>query len=246
MENLTSETKISQNKIFRKHKISENLKRLLDIFQTLIVITDERKKIQFQLHYAFHQVLKKISILSGLNLVELKYLDVIEVKRMLINKNYKYWKEKAKKRISQLLYLHISDGKIMSFALGREAKTIRQKYLQKNKRVTEFRGQVGNKSKPFITKGKVRVITNTKELYKMQNKEILVTWMTSPDFVSAMRKASAIITDEGGVTCHAAIVSRELGIPAIIGTRIATQILKDGDLVEVNTNQGIVKLLKRK
>ena len=61
-----------------------------------------------------------------------------------------------------------------------------------------------------------------------------------------MKKASAIVTDEGGVTCHAAIVSRELKIPCIIGTKIATKVLKDGQLVEVNANHGWVKIIKTK
>ena len=66
----------------------------------------------------------------------------------------------------------------------------------------------------------------------------------SPTILSAMQKASAFITDEGGVTCHAAIVARELKKPCIIGTKIATKVLKDGDLVEVDTEKGVVKILK--
>ena len=68
--------------------------------------------------------------------------------------------------------------------------------------------------------------------------------MTRPEMVVAMKKATAIVTDEGGVTCHAAVVSRELNIPCIIGTRNATKFLKDGDKVEVDANKGIVKKIK--
>jgi pyruvate,water dikinase len=67
--------------------------------------------------------------------------------------------------------------------------------------------------------------------------------MTRPEFILAMRKAVAIVTDEGGVTCHAAILSRELGIPCVVGTKIATKVFKDGDLLEVRANHGIVKKL---
>jgi len=56
-----------------------------------------------------------------------------------------------------------------------------------------------------------------------------------------MKKAGAIVTDEGGITCHAAIVSRELGIPCVVGTKIVTKVFKDGDLVEVDANKGLVK-----
>lgn len=72
----------------------------------------------------------------------------------------------------------------------------------------------------------------------------MVCVMTLPDYVSAMKLAKAIITDEGGITCHAAIISRELGIPCIVGTKIATKILKDGDLVEVDADRGIIKIIK--
>lgn len=73
---------------------------------------------------------------------------------------------------------------------------------------------------------------------------ILVAISTSPNLMPIMKNAGAIITDEGGVTSHAAILSRELKIPCIIGTKIATQVLKDGDLVEVDANKGVVKIMK--
>jgi len=77
-------------------------------------------------------------------------------------------------------------------------------------------------------------------------KYILVASMTHPDHIQIIKNASAIVTDEGGVLCHAAIVAREMKKPCIIGTKFATKILKDGDLVEVDADKGIVKILKRK
>ncbi|MGC8923819.1 MAG: phosphoenolpyruvate synthase [Candidatus Micrarchaeia archaeon] len=88
--------------------------------------------------------------------------------------------------------------------------------------------------------GKVRIIPSPKEIGKVESGDILVTTMTSPDFVPAMRKASAIVTDEGGITSHAAIVSRELGIPCIVGTGNATKVLADGMVVTVDADHGIV------
>ncbi|MCD4705839.1 phosphoenolpyruvate synthase, partial [bacterium] len=97
-----------------------------------------------------------------------------------------------------------------------------------------------------IAKGIVRVVNTPKELKKMKKGDILVSIATNPDIVTAMKKASAIVTEQGGITSHAAIVSRELNTPCIIGTKIATQILKDGDLVEVDANKGVVKILEKK
>ena len=76
-----------------------------------------------------------------------------------------------------------------------------------------------------------------------QKGNILVTSMTRVEFVPLMRKAKAIITNEGGIACHAAIVSRELNIPCIIGTKVATDRLKDGDKVGLDLKNGEIKLL---
>jgi len=94
-------------------------------------------------------------------------------------------------------------------------------------------------------RGNAQLILFKKKIFDFKKGKILVAAMTSPDFLPAIKKSKAIITDEGGVTCHAAIVSRELHIPCIIGTRIATKIIKDGDLVELDANKGVVKILKR-
>jgi pyruvate,water dikinase len=79
----------------------------------------------------------------------------------------------------------------------------------------------------------------------MKKGDILVTSMTTPDYVPAMEKALAFVTDEGGLSCHAAIVAREMKKPCIIGTKIATKVLKDNDLVEVDANKGIIKKLNQ-
>jgi len=89
---------------------------------------------------------------------------------------------------------------------------------------------VGNK----VRQGKVRIIPDVSQISQFQKGEVLVTKMTDPDWVPALRIASAVITDEGGRTCHAAIVSRELGIPAVVGTNKATKILKTGEEVTVD------------
>ncbi len=93
---------------------------------------------------------------------------------------------------------------------------------------------------PGIGIGKVKVIESEREISKVEEGDILVTTMTTPDMVPAMKRASAIVTDEGGMTCHAAIVSRELGVPAVVGTKEATKVLKDGMVVTVDGEKGVV------
>lgn len=95
-----------------------------------------------------------------------------------------------------------------------------------------------------IIKGKVAFGVNEK-VKGVVGKDIMVAIMTKPDMVTQMRKMKAVITDEGGILSHAAISAREFKIPTIIGTKIATQVLKDGDIVEVDINQGRIKVIKR-
>ena len=108
---------------------------------------------------------------------------------------------------------------------------------------TEFIGQIGNRGKYT---GPARIIMNTYDFDKIQQGDVLVTTMTTPDFIVLMQKSGAIVTDIGGLLCHAAIVSREMKKPCVIGTKFATQILKDGDMVEVDADNGIVRILKKK
>ena len=91
-----------------------------------------------------------------------------------------------------------------------------------------------------IKSGPVTIVHNLKELDKVKTGDVMVTKMTTPDMVPQMKKAIAIVTDEGGITCHAAIVSRELGIPAVVGTETATKVLKDKEIITVDANNGKV------
>jgi len=102
--------------------------------------------------------------------------------------------------------------------------------------VDPIKGFIANKG---LVRGIVKIILSSKE------GDILVTTMTSVDFVPVMEKAGAFVTNEGGITSHASIVAREMNKPCIIGTQNATQVLRDGDLVEVDADKGIVKIVKK-
>lgn len=102
---------------------------------------------------------------------------------------------------------------------------------------------IGNCACPGFAKGLVKIVNTVEDSQKMRLGDILVSRATSPDIVGAMRKAAAIVTDMGGITCHAAIVSRELNIPCVIGAKHATKLFKDGDLVEVDATKGTMRKL---
>lgn len=103
----------------------------------------------------------------------------------------------------------------------------------------------GKAAAPGKVTGVVKVLLGYRDAQKVKPGEILVATMTTPDYISAMEKAAAFVTDEGGVTCHAAIVAREFGVPCVVGTQVATKVLRDNDLVEVNAATGTVKIIKR-
>ena len=115
---------------------------------------------------------------------------------------------------------------------------IREEAIPEN--LQELTGQTAMIGK---VSGMVRLLKRKADISDLQEGEILVTAMTTPDYVPAMRKSAAFVTDEGGVTCHAAIVAREFGKPCIIGTKIATRVLKTGDMVEVDADSGTVRIL---
>lgn len=104
----------------------------------------------------------------------------------------------------------------------------------------EFKGQTAMTG---ITRGHVRVLYKKSEVPTLLDGEILVTSMTTPDYLPAMKRAAAFVTDEGGVTCHAAIIAREFRKPCVIGTKFATKLLKTGDRIEVDATNGTVRIL---
>ena len=135
----------------------------------------------------------------------------------------------------------IERGKIY-IVQSRPITTIRREEKEE-KREEKVGGRVllrGLGASPGIGIGRVKVIFSEKEIDKVEKGDILVTTMTTPDMVPAMKRAAAIVTDEGGLTCHAAIVSRELGVPAVVGTKEATKVLKDGMIVTVDGEKGVV------
>jgi phosphoenolpyruvate synthase/pyruvate phosphate dikinase len=111
----------------------------------------------------------------------------------------------------------------------------------KTKDIESVKGNIAFKG---FVKGNAKIVRSVSELGKVKKGDVLVTQMTFPSFISAMNKAVAFVTDEGGITCHAAIVAREMKKPCITGTKIATKIFKDGDFIEVDANKGIIRKIK--
>ncbi|MBU1103729.1 MAG: phosphoenolpyruvate synthase [Nanoarchaeota archaeon] len=191
--------------------------------------------------------------------------DKVSVKKIAIirneqgeNQTVKLKEERSKtrvlsdyeiKRLAQYareLEEHYKKPQDIEFAIDREGIYI----VQSRPITTSFKKAEGEVSgnvllsglgaSPGIASGVVKVVHELSELEKIEKGDVLVTKMTNPDMVVTMEKSAAIITDEGGITSHAAIISREMGIPAVVGTEDATEKLKDGDEVTVDGNSGKV------
>jgi phosphohistidine swiveling domain-containing protein len=210
--------------------------KLIDFFA---FFQDERKAFSLRANHYTDLFMKEIVRRSGLSYDLVKFLSPYEYSELLADK---FPLEKIKSRQKHMSLLFYQDG-----------LKILEGDVSEKKEGEVFGGDVGGTTNEFEGMramggkviGKVRKILLVEDLKTMQAGEILVTTMTSPDFIMAMKKASAIVTDQGGVTCHAAVISRELGIPCVIGTKIATRVLKTGDVIEVRANHGIIKILKQ-
>ena len=158
-----------------------------------------------------------------------------EFRKYLLGKGNLPPKEVLAKR-DKATALLCKDGEI-EIIFGKDLGKIQQ-ILNPTKDINELKGVSAFGGKVV---GKVKIIFYPNQHVEFQQGDILVTGMTRPDFLPIMKKARAVVTDSGGLLCHAAITARELKIPTIIGTQTATKVFKDGDLVEVDANTGTVR-----
>ncbi len=156
-------------------------------------------------------------------------------------------------KIGQKLHNHYAKPQDIEFAIEKNKLYIvqtrpittinsNQKTLDSQLTINKAPDLIGEAASPGTACGMVIIINSPKKINLAKSGHILVTQMTSPDFVPAMKKVNGIITDKGGQTSHAAIVSRELGVPCVVGTKTATSFLKNGDIVTLNGTTGQVWL----
>ena len=172
----------------------------------------------------------------------LRYLTLDEMKSFLSKQVIsKTMLEELTQRRKNYFYLSF-DNKERVFTDNKIIKKIHEKFFK-----IDHKGDIikGHPVYPGLVKEVVYNLADKKQI-NLKNNFILVTNMTHPDDTSLIGKCSAIVTDEGGILSHAATVSREMKKPCIIGTKIATKILKTGYLVEVNANKGIIRIIKKK
>lgn len=203
-----------------------------------VYIKDARDDFRRESVFYANNLWEEIGRRMGLSVEDTSYLldsEIVDFLKGKANIN----KEFIQQRKSGFV-LYIGVGKKLICLQGGQVKEALRLFnlLDTEEKVENVVGRIASKG---LAKGKVTIIRGIKDLNKVEEGSVLVAVTTHPDYVPAMRKAVAIVTDEGGITSHAAIISREFGIPCIVGTKIATQVLKDGDLVDVDADSGIVR-----
>ena len=210
------------------------IRTLLKITDDFNYWQDERKKGTFWATHYLSIFLTEISKRTGYSLEELKYVMPEEMGKVMAKK---IKRTELRKRIGYCMIIFVEN----KYDIITDKKLIRELDLigtGKGSGDTELQGF--SASLGHVT-GKVKITRSVEEISKVQKGDVLVAVMTRPDYLPAMQKAAALVTDEGGITCHAAIVAREMKKPCVIGTKIGTQVFKDGDTVEVDANKGVVR-----
>jgi len=227
----------AKQEIYKKLHISNKLKNTIYCSDIIGYIQDARKQAALRLdHFLFllaGQIAKRVKITrqEALNLV------YPEIKEALIGK--KVDRQELRNRIKKcFIYLSPNGYKILS---GKKAMAINENIFHGQE--DESKMLKGTPTFLGLVRGRARVVNNHKDMALFKQGEILVTNNTTPEFVPLMKKAKAIVTEQGGMTNHAAIVSRELRVVCIVGVSGITRVLKTGDLVEVDADKGIVKII---
>jgi phosphohistidine swiveling domain-containing protein len=241
IENHLDSVKKRKKALIKRYNISKKIQDISENLSFCIWWQDLRKKYLFMIFHIINEFTKEIARRKKVPHQNLDFYARSDIIRLL-EKGVRIKNLKERKK-AYLSYYYKKENKV-TYLYGDKALKFVKPYLEVKvkKNISEIKGLVVSKGK---AKGKVRILLTPKNIDRMKQGEILVAPMTSPDYIVAMRKASAIVTDEGGLTSHAAIVSRELKKPCIVSTKIATKVLKDGDLVEIDANHGTISIIKK-
>lgn len=226
---------------FDKLAVDDYYQKLFELMTGIVHTKIVRMDALFQSYCFIEPLLKRAAKEFNVSMKQIYAIYCGDLVRILEKKEFPI--ELANKILKHSTY-SIAGGKFV-LSTGKQAEVIMKPILEsmpKQEEVHELSGECGC---PGQAKGTVKVISVPDEISKMREGDVMVSQITNPSLVPAMKKASAIITDTGGLTCHAAIVSREMNTPCLIGTKIATKVLKDGDKVEVDATKGVVRKLEK-
>jgi len=235
---------LNHDEILKKLKPDKFTKHFIEIAPYMVFFKDFRDDLRRKHVYFWSFLFEKIAKYLELSIEELGYLNLNEIEQALSGQ-FKSLEKIIKYRRAQAIFVSLPEekGKV-TMVEGEEAKPYK-KIVAISELIKTTSGIKGLSTFKGKAVGKVKIIKNYDGIKKFKPGMVLVANTTHPNYLPAMKMATAIVTDEGGITSHAAIVSREFGIPCIVATKVATKVLKDGNLVEVDANKGIVKMIKK-
>lgn len=233
----------NQKKLETELKLNQKEKQLFQTARDFGQHKAHRLAITYLVNYTINQALKVLAKKYDYFYKELRNLTKDEFFAM-IKSGKKVSKNILKQRQKFSINHIISYGKVKVY-IGKEAREFVRKYVPKEEIDTSQQTIEGTVACTGKAIGKVKIINSSADMAKMDKGDVLIAVQTTPQLLPAMKKAAAFVTDIGGLTCHAAIVARELNTPCIIGAWNATKILKDNDLVEVDADEGVVKILEK-
>lgn len=222
-------------------QLSAQERKLAELLRALLDSKAKRVDAHSQTYFLGDKLLAELGKRRGFSINQLRTIDPLVFEKRYfsattaeLNADYRLsvcWWEK---------------GRVLKKYNGKKAEALFVKLVKALPKAGKSTRLSGELAYPGKVRGKVRVVLYAQVVKDFHEGEILVTKMTDPSYVPIMKKAAAIVTDIGGITCHAAIVARELRKPCLIGTKTATKVFKDGDLVEVDANRGMVKKISSK
>ena len=224
-----------KRKTINEHTFSKEILAIAQLTEIFIKWQDRRKEYTLMAVSLRQKVLDEVSRRTGVSDEVLVYAETAEIPKILAGT---IDIDAIAKRQDGCLFLY-ENGRTVAIIVGTEAMSFFENlsHIELND-VTEIRGLTASLGK---VRGRAKIVMTAQHINEVKPGDILIAPMTRPEHTVGMQAAAAIVTDDGGITCHAAIVSRELKKPCIIGTKIATKIFKDGDMLEVDADYGVVR-----
>ena len=237
-QNISEDKNNNHAEIVNKLNLGNADKKLLNLMSELIYLRTYRAESNMIAGSDTRPLIEELARRFNTSYENLTQLTLGEIKNSISSKKIDLAEiEKRKNKYGMLMI----NGKNKIYS-GDDVDKIEEK-TEVPEDIAELKGLVANHGN---AQGRVKIVLNNSDFKKVKLGDVLVTKMTNPHFIVVLEKCSGIVTDIGGITSHAAIIARELNKPCIIGTQIATKVFRDGDLIEIDTKNGVVRKLNGK
>lgn len=228
-----------QKRLVKELGIEKKIARLFQTMREGMYYKELRKSIVSQTLYYFDPILMETAKRCGLTLNQVRHFKISEVRPALVQG--KDFSQTLSERIKHSVWW-VRNGKATVY-IGKEAEKITNQFVKINHQAKMLTGMPVS---PGVAKGPAKIVINPDAFHKVKKGDIIITLQATPVFSTVISLSAGMVCDGGpGITSHPATLSREAGIPCIIGAKSATKILKDGDIVEVDGTKGVMRVIKR-